>query len=118
MVFRRRLKGRTSTYVDGHLDARLRACTFEDDVEAVGHVELGERSRDVLLGAAQSLVGRLGLVCHGEAVDLLSETVLQSKVEASLVDVDRDDARGTIGLRERARKEADCTNTEDEDGLS
>ena len=53
---------------------------------------------------------------RGETVHGGREAVLERKVEARLVDVDRDDARSAIGFGERAGEEADRANAEYEDG--
>ena len=43
------------TYVYRHLDARLCACAFEDDVDAVLHIKVRKRSADVLLRALEGI---------------------------------------------------------------
>lgn len=104
-----------NTYMNRHLDAWFRAGAFEDDVEAVRHVEGAQGRGDVLLCSPELLVGGLGLVDHGQTVSLLREALLDGEVETSLIDIDGNYPSRTGGFRESASEETDCSDTEDKD---
>lgn len=78
--------------MNGHLNARLCPRALEDDVEAIFLAELGQCILHVFFYTSKLLFGGFGLVHHGQAVDFGCESVVFSKVEACLIDVDGDDA--------------------------
>lgn len=86
--------------MDGHLDTWLRTGALEDEVEPILHVEVREGSRYVLLGTTKLFICGLRLVRWGQAVRLLGEAIFPGKVETRLVNINRYDARGTVGLGE------------------
>lgn len=109
---------RSHTHMDRHLNACFRPRTFEDDVEPVLLVKLRQCGLGTLLCAAELVFGGFGLVYNREAEHLLSEPIGLGKVEAGLINIDRDDARGTHRFREGAGKDTDCANAEDEHSLT
>jgi len=60
--------------------------------------------------------GRTSKRGRSRVEDAVDEARLDGEFEASLVDVDADDVRGTLGADERAGEEADGASAEDEDG--
>lgn len=99
-----------------HLDTRLRARTLKHQIKPILLLKLLQRRRDILLRPSQLLLARLRLLCRREAVHLVREPLRAREVEPRLVDVDRDDARGAVGLCERACEEPDRAHAEDENG--
>jgi hypothetical protein len=104
--------------VDGHLDARLGAGALEDDVEAVGRLEVREGGVGVRARARERLVGALGALAGGEAEGGGREALGAGEGEPRGVDVDGGDARRAERGGDGAGEEADGADAEDEDGLA
>ena len=101
-----------------HLHARLGACAFKDDVEAVWLAKLLQGRLNALSRAPELLVGRFGFVEGRGGEGLGSEPVGFCEIEPGGVDVDGDDEGGAAGFCEGAGEESDGADAEDEDGLS
>lgn len=84
--------------MDRHLDTWLRTGALKDEVEPILHVEVRKCSCYVLLGTTELFICGLRLVCWGQAVRLLGEAIFPGEVETRLVDIDRYNARGAVGL--------------------
>lgn len=104
------------TYMDRHLDAWLCTGTLEDDIKAVRHVEGAQSSHDILLCPSQLIVSCFRLVNHRQAVCLLRKALLDSKVQASLVDVNGAYSRCARSFGKGAGKETYGTDTKHKNG--
>jgi hypothetical protein len=127
-----RMEGMEETYVDSCLDAWYGAGALEHDVKPICElIELGMGENAVgggpctvhfVLerelagwggGSGWSSRGGFG----GRVEDGIDKAVAFGEIEAGLVDVDADDARGALGTGEGAREEAHGAGAEDEDGV-